>query len=304
MLTPRVSAFASVQSSGLITIAASQPGSVAGLDVLPGQTVTAGQIIAQLSGPQIAAASIQAQAAVTAAQAAQRAGAELLVIEQQKMQQHLSTHQTVARAISALAAATAETATSQANVTMLREAGILRSPLAGVVQSVAVANGDVLTAGQVLATVQPGTGNWLKAVFYGDAVRAGAEGVFFPGTGGTPVKVSLRGALGVSQPDGGMPVALVAAGDLAPGAFGTVTLDLPPQKVTLVPSDALILDKGQWWVMVHTQRDDHPEPVTPGPTLGYDTVIKSGLQPGQDVVVVDAYLLYHRGIAALYQSPD
>jgi len=33
-------------------------------------------------------------------------------------------------------------------------------------------------------------------------------------------------------------------------------------------------------------------------------VVKSGVQPGDDVVVVNAYLLYHRGIAALYRPPD
>lgn len=302
--TPRISAFASVQSSGLITIAPSQPGSVVGLHVLPGESVTAGQIIAELSGPHITAASIEAEAALTGAQAAQRADEEALKIERQKLQQHLSTNQLVAQATSALAAATAQTTTARANVDMLREASRLRSPLGGVVQSVAVANGDVLTAGQVVVTVQPSTGSWLKAVFYGNAIPAGAVGNFIPSNGGSSIKVSLRGTLGVSQPDGGMPVALVPSEALAPGAFGTVTLDLPAQIVTLVPSEALILDKGQWWVMVHAPEGDHPVQVTPGPAQGYNTVIKSGLQPGEDVVVVNAYLLYHRGVAALYHPPD
>ena len=71
-----------------------------------------------------------------------------------------------------------------------------------------------------------------------------------------------------------------------------------------VPSGALILDKGRWWAVVHTPQGDHPVQVTPGPAHGDNTVIEAGLQPGDDVIVVDAYLLYHRGIAALFQPPD
>jgi multidrug efflux pump subunit AcrA (membrane-fusion protein) len=304
MQTPQLSAFASAQSSGLITIAASEPGIIAGFSVLPGETVAAGQVIARLGGPQITTAVIQAKAALAGATAAQRAAETSLTVERGKLQQHLSTYQLVAQAQSALAAAIAQTTTAQANVRMLEQAITLSSPLAGVVQSVAAANGDILATGQEVATIQPSTGNWLKAVFYGTTVTPGASGVFTPGNGGKPIAVNVRGALGVSRPDGGMPVALTAAQAIAPGAFGTVTLDLPAQRVTLVPSEALILDKGQWWVMLHTPQGDHPVQVTPGPAEGYDTVIKSGVNPGDDVVVVNAYLLYHRGIAAVYQPSD
>ncbi len=129
-------------------------------------------------------------------------------------------------------------------------------------------------------------------------------GMFTPGSGGAAVAVRVRGALGVAQADGGLPVALTPGSPLAPGAFGTVTLTLPEQTATMVPASALILDKGQWWVMLHTAQGDHPAAVVPGPAQGDDTVITSGLKPGEDVVVVDAYLLYQRGIAALYQPPD
>ena len=303
-VSPQVSAFATVQSSGLATIAPSRAGTAMGLIVLPGDTVAAGQVIAYLGGPVIAADTAEAQAALTAAMAAQRTAAALLAIERQKMEQRLSTRQIIAQADSALAAAVAQTATASAHVAQMHESVVLHSPVAGIVQGVVVANGDVLTAGQAVATVQPAAGNWLKAVFYGPMPPVGTDGAFAPGSGGAPVKVSLRGVFGVAQPDGGVPVALTADGDLIPGGSGTVTLDLPARPVTLVPSGALILDKGQWWAMVHTPQGDHPVQVTPGPARGDNTVIEAGLQPGDDVVVVDAYLLYHRGIAALYQPPD
>lgn len=124
---------------------------------------------------------------------------------------------------------------------------------------------DVLTisVGLVVATVQPRT--WLKALLYGDTLPAGTTGDFTPANGGNLVSVTLRGALGVSQPDGGLPVALITEHAFASGAFGTVTLGLPAQSVSLVPSEALILDKGQWWVMAHTPQGDHPVQVTPVP---------------------------------------
>ena len=302
-----ISAFASVQSSGLITVAPSQAGIIGGLDVLPGQSVASEQVIAHLGGPQITAAIIQAQELLASAGAAQNAAERSLAAERQKLQHHLSTNQLVTQAESSLATATAQTATAQSNLDMLRQAAVLRIPVAGVVQTVTVANGDVLAAGQIVATVQPDTGRWLKAVFY-DATAQDLSprttGLFTPANGKRAVRVAVRGALGVSQADGGMPVALVATEPIAPGMFGTVTLDLPKQTVNLVPSEALILDKGQWWVMKHDAAGDHPVQVLPGPAHGYETIIRSGVTAGDDIDVVDAYLLYHRGIAALYQPPD
>jgi multidrug efflux pump subunit AcrA (membrane-fusion protein) len=260
-----------------------------------------------LGGPQITAGIVQALAALTNARAAQRAADISLTTEQQKLQQHLSTRQLVAQAGAALTAATGQVASAAATLAALRQSAILRSPLAGVVQTVAVADGDVLAVGQTIATIQPSAGSWLKAVLYNTSAAdlpPGTIGLFVPGTGGTPVPVSVRGAFGAAQADGGMPVALAPAHPLAPGTFGTVTLDLPKQTVTMVPTDALILDKGQWWVMQHTAQGDYPLAVVPGPAQGYDTVINSGVKPGDEVVVVNAYLLYHRGIAALYQPPD
>lgn len=304
---PRISAFASEQPGGVAAVSSVQPGVLSGLAVLPGQRVAAGQVIARLGGPQVAAALAQAQGALKDATAARDAAAVSLAAEQQKLRQHLSTRQLVAQARAVLTTATAQRATAVASLSALRQAVVLRSPLAGVVQSLPAASGDFLAAGQVAATIQPASGAWLRAVFYNAAtadITPGATGLFTPGNGGAPVRVRVRGALGVAQADGGLPVALTPGSPLPPGMFGTVTLTLPAQAATMVPSDALILDKGQWWVMLHTAQGDHPVAVVPGPAQGDDTVIQSGLKPGEDVVVVDAYLLYQRGIAALYQPPD
>lgn len=301
---PQISAYASVESSGLGTIASDRAGTIADLIVLPGDSVAAGQAIARLTGPLVVAESARAEAALTNAQAGQRVAQQALAIEQRKRQQNLSTNEAVDQAMGALAAATAQQTIAAANLDFLRGTADLRTPSAGVVQRVAVANGDTVTAGQVLATIQPGAGTWIRAILYGKPLPAAATGLFTPDNGGNPVKVALRGPLGATLPDGGVPIALVPAQELVPGLFGTVTLDLPASLVTVVPSEALILDKGRWWVLVRTPEGDQAVQVTPGPSGGYETVIEAGVQPGQHVVVTNAYLLYHRGVAALFHPPD
>lgn len=302
--TPQISAYASVESSGLGTVVADRAGTIADLTVLPGDSIATGQTIVRLTGPRIVAESARAEAALTNAQTAQRVAQRALAIELRKRQQNLSTDEAVDQATGALAAATEQQAIAAANLDFLRATADLRAVSAGVVQRVAVANGDTVTAGQVVATIQPATGSWIRAVLYGKTLPTGATGVFTPDNGGTPVTVSLRGPLGTALPDGGVPIVLAPAQELAPGLFGTVTLDLPPRLVTLVPSEALILDKGHWWAMVSTQDGDQAVPVTPGPSIGYETVVEAGVRPGQHVVVTNAYLLYHRGVAALFHPPD
>lgn len=88
------------------------------------------------------------------------------------------------------------------------------------------------------------------------------------------------------------------------GEFGTVTLSLASRKLVAVPTGSLILDRGKWWVLVHTAQGDHPQQVVPGPTHGWNTFLESGLSPGSEIVVENAYLLFHLGIAARYTPPD
>ena len=88
------------------------------------------------------------------------------------------------------------------------------------------------------------------------------------------------------------------------GEFGTVTLNAPQRRLVAVPTRSLILDQGKWWVMVHTAQGDRPQAVVPGPTLGWQTFLERGLNPGTQVVVENAYLLFHRGISKGYQLPD
>lgn len=88
------------------------------------------------------------------------------------------------------------------------------------------------------------------------------------------------------------------------GQFGTVTLNGAQRLLPVVPTRALVLDQGKWWVLVRTEKGEQPQAVVPGPAHGWQTVIESGLQPGEQIVVENAYLEFHRGISENYQPPD
>ena len=283
--------FAAVQPGTPVIITAVQPGVLTNLSVVPGETVRAGQAIGRLEGPQIAAA-------MAAALGASNAANTTLAAERGKFADHLSTNAAVAQAEAAAAAA-------RADLTALRAASSLESPVAGQVLSLTAGQGASLQPGQEVAVVQPAAGAWVKAVLYGGQAAALSSGMvarFIPADSQPPISVILRGVQG-TQADGGVLLAFSGA-DLQPGEAGTLILSLPPRQVLLVPSEALVLDDGRWWVMLHGTQGDHAVPVVPGDTEGVQTPILSGLTAGDQVVVQDAALLYHRGIAAQYQPPD
>ncbi|MDD2704292.1 MAG: efflux RND transporter periplasmic adaptor subunit [Acidocella sp.] len=288
---PVLSGFASVQPGTPVTITALQSGMLASLSVAPGEHVQPGQTIAQLGGPQIEAALATAQGASNAANAG-------LAAEQGKFADHLSTQAAVAQA-------KANAQAARANLAALQAATRLQSPVAGQVQSLAAGPGAALQPGQEVAVVQPASGVWVKAVLYGSQATTFSPGMaarFTPANGQPAEPVTLRGVQG-TQPDGGLVLAFSGAA-LQPGEAGTLSLSQPPRQVLLVPSEALVLDDGRWWVMLHDAKGDHAVQVVPGDTEGVQTPILSGLKAGDQVIVQDAALLYHRGIAAQYQPPD
>jgi cobalt-zinc-cadmium efflux system membrane fusion protein len=139
-------------------------------------------------------------------------------------------------------------------------------------------------------------------------------GRFQPTSGGAiPVRVkTVSQALG---PDGGVQVGLfpMISGGHVPvaladswrsGQWGTVTLVGAIRPMVAVPTRALILDQAHWWVLVRTPRGDRRQELLPGPTRGWMTFISQGLKPGEQVVVENAYLEFHRGIAQRYTPPD
>ena len=321
-----IAAYARVAPIALARLAAARAGIVSGLTVLPGAAVVAGTRLGGLGGPAIDSLRIARVRAVRAAEAALRAAGELRAERARMRRLHLATTTDLASSVAALSAAQARRATAAAALQALRAETVLRAPVTGIVLALRAVAGAQVAAGQTILLIQPAHGLWLRARFYGaDAarLRVGMGGRFVPADGAAPVPVRVAGLLPALGPGGGRTVGLVATGDdpgWIGGEFGRVVLDGPRRAEVTVPTRALILDRGRWWVLLHTPqgkpqgtllgtlqgepRGDRRHEVVPGARDGARTVIVHGLSPGAQVVVGNAYLRFHRGVAQHYQPPD
>lgn len=302
-------AYGRVQPIAVLPVAAGQGGVVTGLRIFPGAPVAADERLATLTGPEIESLLVSRQGALRSASARLTASRRALEIARRQLIAHLATRLTVGAAESALAAAEAAYETARAQLDDAQARSTLRAPAAGRVLAVDAAEGERVAAGQTILTLQTSGRLWLMASFYGAdaaAIRVGMSGAFRPAQGGPalPVKVAAVGAsLGA---DGGEQVGLVAANpnDWLNGEWGAVTIEGATRPMIPVPTEALIMDRAHWWVLVHTLQGDRPQPVVPGPTRGWQTFIAEGLTPGQHVIVQNAYLEYHRNIASNYLPAD
>lgn len=310
-------AYARVRPIALVPVRAAESGTVTAMRVRPGSPVAAGEPLATLSGPEIQALLVSRQGAVHSARTRLIAARRTLTAERRQLAGQLSTRQSVAAAQSTVSAATAGLQSAQAQLQVAQELVTLRAPSAGTVSAVSAGSGERVMAGQMVLTLQPTGSLWLEATYYGQdaaAIRVGMEGRFEPAAGSKPVTVRVASVLAALGPDGGEKVGLVAASSASgtrsaldtpwlDGEWGTVTVFGPSRPMIAVPTAALIIDRAKWWVLVRTPGGDRPQPVVPGPVRGWSTFIEQGLEPGQQVVVRNAYLEFHRGIAQRYTPP-
>jgi biotin carboxyl carrier protein len=294
-------AYGQVQPIAVTQVRAVQAG-VVGRLVLPGERVTAGQVLAALGGP-------QAESLLTRRRGALRASSIQLAADSRKLIAQLVTRQTVAADEAAYAAARAQLQVALQTLT-------LHAPADGQVLAVEAADGEQVAAGQLLLTLQTSR-PWLNATFYGAdalAIRPGMSGRFRPTVGGA-IPVRVRTVSRALEADGGEQVGLLpvlpSEGDARAlsarwrsGQWGAVTLDGQSRSLVAVPTRALILDRAHWWVLVRTLEGDHRQEVVPGPARGWMTYLSRGLRPGERVVVENAYLEFHRGISQRYTPPD
>jgi len=311
-------AYGQVEPIAPLSVHAIEAGVIADMKVVPGSQVKAGEALATLTGPEIQSLLVNREGAVRSAQAQLSATERTLTIERRQLSAQMSTQQTIAAARSAFAAAKAAFDTAQSDLMVAQEMRALRAPSTGTVLAVETAEGERVMAGQTVLTLQANDRLWLAAVYYGAdaaAIRVGMMGKFEPASGGAPVPVKVAAVSGALAPDAGESVGLMPTHVHVPashalaapwlnGERGTVTLTGPTRYLVAVPTRALILDQARWWVLVRTPKGVHAQAVVPGPTRGWETFIEQGLSPGEQVVVQNAYLEYHRSIAQRYVPPD
>ena len=309
MVARHFDAFARVEPIASLPVRAAQAGILSAVRVLPGAAVRKGQELATLGGPEIRALLAAREAAVHSAQARLTAASKALEVQRTQLALRLGTRQSLADAQSAATAAEAGLRDARAQLRAAQELCILRAPADGAVLALNSADGERVAAGQTVLTLQTDNRLWLKATYYAadaSAVRVGMRGTFVATGDSVPVAVQVASVFATIGRGGGESVGLraITTTHWLNGEFGTVTLNGPQRRLIAVPTRALILDHGRWWVLVHTAHGEQPQAVAPGPTRGWQTFIDSGLAPGARIVVENAYLEFHRGVSKSYQPPD
>lgn len=308
--TNQFETYAQVEPIAVLSVQAIEAGIVTNFDIVPGASVQAGQKIGELGGPEIDASLAQAEAAVNSAKARLAAAKKTFDVAQQQLAAHLSTQQQVADAESAMADAIGALTVAQAQLKTAQLATAFFAPVGGTVLAVNVTDGQRVAPGQTILTLQAANCLWLKAAYYGTdatAIQTGMTGNFFPANGGETIPIKVTTVFGALTPDGGEVIGLLTASpspNWLNGEFGSVILNGETRSLVSVPTRALILDKGKWWVLAQTPQGEQAKEVVPGLARGWRTFIERGLEPGAQIVVDDAYLKFHRGIAENYQPPD
>ena len=176
----------------------------------------------------------------------------------------------------------------------------VRSPIAGVVQTLDARQGVTLAAGQTLAQVNGLATVWLNAAV--PEVRAGAvkvgqtataELAAFPAEHFTGRIIAV---LPTTQADSRTLTVRIElrnpSGRLRPGMFATVHLGGTPDTALLVPSEAVIRTGTRTLVMLAEDKGRYrPAEVKAGREAGGRTEILAGLAPGEKVVASGQFLL-------------
>ncbi|HUX81481.1 MAG TPA: efflux RND transporter periplasmic adaptor subunit [Halothiobacillus sp.] len=307
--TPTQTGYGDIRPIAEVALTAQQTGRITALSVLPGQFIKKGTVIGHLSGTAIEARRAEYRAHLLQATAAETNAARLLTIDQRTLSDQISTRQQLIRAEQALKYARTERKIAEATLNEFTRKIVLRSPINGTVTAVQYANGSLVQPGTTIARLAPTNNLHLEARFFGAPITPGMRGMFHPLGTHKPIAVQVTQVLPIDPRDGSQPallrpIAPTAPSDWVMGVAGRVVLSRPPQTRILVPTRALILDQGRWWVLLHTARGPQRQAVTIEHSQGDDTAVLSGLKAGDRVIVEQVYRLFHRDFAQRYQQPD
>lgn len=189
----------------------------------------------------------------------------------------------------------------------------IRAPLAGIVTARAVAVGTQATPEMMLFQITNLSRVWASATVSADSVSAvsrGAQGRFVSRLGGRSYEVEAALVEPRLLAETRTAVIRFSARNsdlsLLPGDIGEVLLSLPAIAHVLVPRDAVIdLGSHQYVFVEQAAGLFVPRIVHPGPLIGEERGIVSGLEAGERVVSRGAFVLdsESRLQAALAPSP-
>lgn len=176
--------------------------------------------------------------------------------------------------------------------------GVVKASKSGVITQVLVSEGQNVEVGEPLLVISDAKELTLRAdlpeKYYGEANLITSANIYLPHCNESHSLADLNGhrtanATAISQLRGYMPIYFEFNNDghVMPGSFVKVyLLGAERNNVITVPKDAISEQQGQYFVYRQVDEDCYEKlPVTLGQSDGYRVEIKSGLQPGQDIVV-------------------
>ncbi len=309
-LQQRVSLFAKVVASQPVSLSANASGRLSGFSLVVGDRVAAGQMIGRLESPTSVASQASAEQAFQQDEKDVAFYRRRLQLIQQKQHQRFATEANVLELTQQLSDSESRLAIARMHLDALRQESRILAPVAGQIVAIKAGEGDHLTPGQAIATIQPDKGLWLRAETYGEQgfkLAPGDSGQFRAESSGRHVSVevvsrypdpSLPGRWWVDLKPARVPV------NWFPGEFGELRLTIKSRQLPAVPTSALILDAGTWWVMQEIAGKATPVEVSLAATQQGWSWIRKGLSPGDRVVIDGAYALYHKDFSSHYSNPD
>jgi multidrug resistance efflux pump len=201
---PRFQAYGQVAPIQVLTVQAGIAGLIEDLDVVPGQQLKPGDIIARIGGTEQASAIDKARAVQTAAEQAFQAAldAEKAAV---KVYPKFSDRAHLDAAKAQLAEARAKLSNAKTEVARLLSLSTVTSPVSGRIVSLKSANGDRVSAGSPVLVMQPQNDLWVEAVFYDispSVLASGQSAVFKPAGSGAALNVRLAQVAPTLRADG------------------------------------------------------------------------------------------------------
>lgn len=303
---PAVEFFTSVKPVYDVVIRSSATGTLKDIHIIPGDHVTHGEKLARLGGATYDAALASAHAADKAAVKALALARDQLKVARARYPL-LVDRGAVDRSKLAVARDRKKAIEAKAALSTVQKHGILTAPVSGTVTRITSNNGERVSPGDRVATIQPASRLWLVGSLYGrdiGRIRPGMRGQFQPASGAPPIPVHVirmfprngGNGLGIGlEPDSPVP-------HWFSGEGGMVSLDSPSSNEPAVPDSALVLYKGHWWVIRKSNGHLKPVRVVPNGSRNGWTWISAGLRPGTSVVVSNAYLIFHKSFASKYSG--
>lgn len=315
-VVPKLSATAVVTSVPELSIIARAEGELADVHLLPGMPVKAGDVLARLGGPARNAAIQKTRGDVDRATANLKLARDL-VEGMGKTPEGLVTTAQRQTAQNGAATAAIDLDSAKNALNLLIAQGEILAPVDGIITAALASDGQHVALDAPIAKLQPQATLWLEASFWGEeagTLSVGMRGIFAPGDGSPPVEVQLSRIISPQRPDGSVIAACSvysskastrpANPSLRLGESGTLILSSKSRRGVEVPTTALVMSAGKWWVVVISGNDEKPRQIEVGEEDGPYTVIRSGLSAGESVVAAEAYLHFNRDFTKQYQHSD